>query len=1320
MAGLHIDICFWYLDHATVEEILQLLRQGNYDPHYEVYKERAKLEKKLREGSADLVISDFDLPGNLRNTVEELAGQYVEKIPMIYLVGEKNEVRAAETLKSGVWDYILKSHMLKLVPTIYSSQKYRKVLYKSRRVEEERLLQDELSNVLVAHISDPIVIMNEDWDILFANNRAADRLDHRNRNKEQIIAYLQEILVDQHGKPHREVFRILRSRKIRKDQRFYAGFIRDDGSTVYGFLDFKRVKSEELGQWLIIITFRDMTELRKAEQELVETEDRYLSIFNSIHDGLILLEKEKMGVLDYNPKITEMFGIGKQKSHRILDIEQLSAVDHGFNRDRFKQHYDAVKPRKPVTFEWLCRNREGIAFWTQCTLSHVSIGKREQMMLVVRDIDKRKRIEASLLESQEHFRALAENSPDVIMRFDRNYRHLYVNSTVESQLGLKVDMFLNKSHEEMGIFPEEKCRTWESAIKQVFDSGKPHTIVFDIDVGKKKIFYEWRLFPERSDAGFIITILTIARDITSSRLAEMAIQESEERLQLALHATSMGLWDWNVRTGDVYYSTIYFTMLGYTPDAFDHTLETWHNLMHPEDREQTIKTVEESIRHKHRSFEIDFRMQRKDGSYAWVRGRGRAVQWDEHGNTIRLTGTHEDISERKRGQMIQQALFDISNAVNTTRNLDELYEKIRESLGTIVDTRNCFLALYNKDNNTLSMPFHRDELDTFAEFPAGKTLTGYVVKTGKSQLVDREREKELTRQGEIEPVGSPCVSWLGVPLKRDDHIIGVFVVQSYTDEVVYDESDMGILEFASDQIALAIERKRDQDNIFENQEKQRRIFEASPDPMLVVDPEGKVTDYNTSFLKTFHITSERVVGQNIFHFIEKSFWRRAILNFRETWEEGFLKNLEYKVIRADGTFFEGEVSTGAMFDGDGKPESMVILLKNIDERKEGERRLREAKEKAEESDRLKTAFLSNMSHEIRTPMNAIIGFSDLLNDPEITDEEKKEFIAQINFGADNLMHLIDDIIDISKIEAGQISINKTDFNLHQMAGELLMMFQQNLSRLDKEHIEMRLNWLWPEKELTLHSDPHRLKQILGNLLGNAIKFTDEGFVELGVERSYDQLRIYVRDSGIGIKAEKQKVIFDRFRQGYDAGKKLYGGTGLGLAISRNLALLLGGEIGVNSTPGVGSEFWLIIPNHTGKASSIHDKKVDPEQKINWKGKTILVAEDDYSNYQLILNALKDTRAELIWAKDGEETLSLFEKHKKELNLVLMDIRMPRTDGYACTREIKKQKPRLPILAQTAYAMSGEMQLSKEAGCDDYIAKPLQIKDLIRKIDALIR
>jgi len=1188
MAGLKIRICFWYLDPQLVEHVILALKEGKFEVTASHCTSKEKIQSLLIEDPPDLVIADFDQPDHIREDIEREILPYSAEVPLIYLVGEKNQEKAASTLRSGIWDSIGKEGLYKLVPSVYSSLKFSKVI-KERQV---------------------------------------------------------------------------------------------------------------------------------AEDALIDSRDRYLSIFKSANDGFLLFDAESFELTDYNPRILELFELTDEAQVRNVAIETFSSAADGYTMDKAREYIAMARKGKPVSFEWLNVTAKGRKFWTFNSFSFVQINNLPQLLLVTRDIDEQKRTEQSLRESQEHFRALAENSPDIIMRFDRNHRHLYVNEAVLGQTGIPIEDFLHKNHQEMGIFSEELVNLWDNALNQVFESGKPNTIVFDLPKDGKMVSFEWRLYPEISNSKVIDSVIGVARDITGSRESQDALQRSEERLNLALHASSLGLWDWEIVTNEVYFSPMWFAMLGYGADELPQEFETWNSLLHPDDLEETLQAVTGSIKDRADSFEIEFRLRHKNGSYVWIRSIGRSVSFDAEGNTIRLTGIHENIDKRKQDELIKQVLFDISNAVSTTQSLDELYLKIRESLNWVLDTTNCFLALYNEDSDTLTLPFMEDEKDSFTEFPARKTLTSYVIRTGVAQLVDNERERELTRQGEIEPVGAPCVSWLGVPLKHEEKTVGVFAVQSYSEDVVYTASDASLLEFASDQIALAIERRRHQDHLRFTQERQRRVFESSPDPMIVVDPNALIVDFNSAFITTFAADAELVHGEKIFRFINPVSWRSAIADFNETWKSGYLKNLEYEVVRPDGTAFEAEVSSGAIYTTEGKPESMVLIMKNIAERKEAERKVLEAKYKAEESDKLKTAFLSNMSHEIRTPMNAIVGFSDLLTDEQLAPEVRRDFIAQINQGADDLMRLIDDIIDIAKIEAGQVNVHISECFIKDLFKELHLTFIQTLKRNGKDEVSLNLKWEWPFNDLAIYTDPFRLKQILVNLLSNAVKFTEEGEIELGLQEHPEGILFYVKDSGIGIREEKQKVIFDRFMQGHETKTKLYGGTGLGLAISKNLTEILGGEIGVDSISGEGSRFWFILPRHEVPLKHEASLRTPSSNMKSWEGKKILIAEDDHSNYYFLFEAIKDTGVEVIWSKDGEETIKLFRQHE-DLSLVLMDINMPLMNGYECTKVIKQERQNLPVIAQTAYAMSGEREISKEAGCDDYLSKPIKVNELLNTISKYI-
>ncbi len=379
-----------------------------------------------------------------------------------------------------------------------------------------------------------------------------------------------------------------------------------------------------------------------------------------------------------------------------------------------------------------------------------------------------------------------------------------------------------------------------------------------------------------------------------------------------------------------------------------------------------------------------------------------------------------------------------------------------------------------------------------------------------------------------------------------------------------------------------------------------------------------------------------------------------------------------------------------------------------------------AKRKAEESDHLKTAFLSNMSHEIRTPMNAILGFSNLLSHPDISGIEKEEFINLIRINGKNLLTLVEDIIDISKIDSGQLQIKNAPCNLHQLMIRVNDSFAEDIKRRGLFNLKLYLKEGITDKNIRILTDEHRLQQILINLVGNAVKFTERGFVEFGYTQEDDQLlQFYIKDTGIGLPEDKENEIFERFSKFNNDKDRLYGGTGIGLSIVKHLVDLMGGDIWVESEPHIGTTFYFTIPYHR-LTIPVNDSEEIPKatKEFNWEGKTFLVAEDEEDNFRYIEIALALSNASLIWARDGQEAVDVF-KRISDIDLVLMDIKMPLMDGYTATREIKSLSKQVPVIAQTAYAMSEEKEKSMQAGCDDYIAKPIGYDDLLTTINRFV-
>jgi signal transduction histidine kinase len=398
---------------------------------------------------------------------------------------------------------------------------------------------------------------------------------------------------------------------------------------------------------------------------------------------------------------------------------------------------------------------------------------------------------------------------------------------------------------------------------------------------------------------------------------------------------------------------------------------------------------------------------------------------------------------------VQKALFKISSSVINSHDLESLLLKIKIELGTIIDTTNFYVALYNKEKDTFSLPFFSDQKDNLSDLPAGKTMTKYVVETQKSLLANIEIKNELAKQGKLEFKGTLSKVWLGVPLKVDGEITGVLAVQSYDDENAFNESDMKLLEFVSDQIGLSIQIKQKEDE------------------------------------------------------------------------------------------------------------------------------LKEALQKAEEADRLKTSFLANMSHEIRTPMNGILGFTQLLKEEDLSGDERQQFLSIIEKSGNRMLNIINDLIDVSKVDAGLMDVNITDVDLFEVTNYLYTFF---IREVEQKGIKLKLFHPKNQGSFMIQTDGEKIYAILTNLIKNAIKYSEKGTIEFGYfENTNGEIEFLVKDTGIGIPEEKKKDVFSRFVQLNNTTDPFTEGSGLGLSITKAYVELLGGKIWFDSTENVGTEFCFTIP-----------------------------------------------------------------------------------------------------------------------------------------------
>ena len=415
-------------------------------------------------------------------------------------------------------------------------------------------------------------------------------------------------------------------------------------------------------------------------------------------------------------------------------------------------------------------------------------------------------------------------------------------------------------------------------------------------------------------------------------------------------------------------------------------------------------------------------------------------------------------------------------------------------------------------------------------------------------------------------------------------------------------------------------------------------------------------------------------------------------------------------------FVKCDVMISGVFMTLDSEERMVLTVHDITSIKQTEEALAEAKEKAENADRSKSAFLANMSHEIRTPLNAIVGFSELLAAAN-TEEEKQKYLEILHTNSELLLQLVNDILDLSKIEAGTLEFVYSDVDINLLLNDLEQLFRMKIGSNSPVQIITEPGL----PSCMVHTDRNRIAQVVSNFVSNAIKFTTEGSIRIGYQSSENGLRFYVSDTGSGISADKLEGVFDRFVR-LQSDKN---GNGLGLSICKTIVNKLGGEIGAESEVGKGSTFWFTLPEHSDIKPKVIIEKEQEELPSavrvpvidagSDKKLSILVAEDMEDNYRLC-EAILASRYELHWAHNGEEAISLFLKFQPDI--ILMDIRMPEVNGYEATEAIRQMSATVPIIALTAFAYEEDRQKIMHSGFTDFLTKPISSKVLLGKLESL--
>lgn len=605
--------------------------------------------------------------------------------------------------------------------------------------------------------------------------------------------------------------------------------------------------------------------------------------------------------------------------------------------------------------------------------------------------------------------------------------------------------------------------------------------------------------------------------------------------------------------------------------------------------------------------------------------------------------------------------------------------------------------------------------------PAFIKLTGYSYKEviGHSTNIMKSEEQPNNIHKELWDIISSGKVWRGEFQNKRKNGELYWEAASISPIINKQGKIINYLKIASD----ITEQKKTEELLRENEEQYRAVVENSHNGIAIIGEDFKFIYVNNKLCETFGRKSIEIIDKDFREFLDDESKQLVgdRYNKRQQGEE-VPSAYEFTVVRKDGEKRRVEINSVVVEDSKSRKRTIAQLM-DITERKKAEQELLSALERATESDRLKSAFLATISHELRTPLNAIIGFSGLIN-KDLPIDSIIKFAKTVNLSGQDLLTIVEDLFDITLIESGVSKIRKSEVNLHAVLRDILEVIKIEQYQTNKSNLELNHTISSDSKDLIINTDLSKFKQILMNLLKNALKFTDEGHISYGYsiedKQGKSMIKFFVEDTGIGIHKDKHGLIFDMFRQGDDSHTRRFGGTGIGLSIAKRLTELLGGELWLESEEGKGSIFYFTIPCEEIEQLDIKsDVEIIKEKYKNLESKTILIVEDDEASYKYLKIVLEEYGTNIIWAKDGKTSIK-YCKENANIDIVLMDINMPEMNGYEATKEIKKFSPYLPIVAQTAFAIAGDREKAIDAGCDNYIPKPIDKDELLEMIHQHIK
>ena len=1029
------------------------------------------------------------------------------------------------------------------------------------------------------------------------------------------------------------------------------------------------INDKSLSNKRFIILARDINDRKLAEEKVIASEFLLNQTQNIAHLGSYNLDFNT-GIWTSSSVLNTIFGIDDAVEKNIefwisiVHPEWRTIMTDYLSKEVIgnKTHFD--KEYKIITLDTKQER------WVH-GMGEINFNPEGQPLSLIgsiQDITNRKLAENELQENKDNLQSIFNSVSEAIYVIDQNGTFIDVNKGAEKMYLCSREELIGKNPESVSAPGLNDLNQVKKIMQSVFESGEPRTFEFWAVRKNGEIFPKEVVANRGKRMGNDVLIVT-ARDISNRKNNENAIQKSQEKLNNIFNLANSGIILADLEGNFLEFNKWWLKMTGYTKEEFSNIKNV--GITHPDDIKKCKLWLNKIYSGEIEKYQLVKRYVRKDKSTFWGESSVSAIK-DKNNQITSTIGIVTDITERKLAEEL-------------LRESEEKYRGLVEnSPDGIVIYVNDKIAYVNGEAIRIIKAENQQEI-------IGKSVLDFVHPDSLESVIQRMKEVVM------DPYASQIV---------EEKLI------SFTGETVYVELKAIPTLFEHQEGVQVIihditERKRTQDKI----KQLSQAVEQSPVAIVITNTLGNIEYVNTKFIETTGYSIDEIIGKN--PRILKSD-HTSINEYNQLWQTINSGNEwfgEFHNKKKDGTLYWESASISPIFNEKGLITHYIAIKEDITERKNIEKQLIVAKEKAEESDRLKLAFLANMSHEIRTPMNGILGFTELLKEQNLSSDVQQEYINIIEKSGKRMLNIINDIINISKVESGQIEVTNTETNVNEQIEYLQTFFkpealQKNISiNLIKE--------LSPQDTFVI-TDREKLYAIVTNLIKNAIKFTNEGSIDFGCIKKGDYLEFFVKDTGLGISDSQKKIIFERFRQANDTISRTHEGSGLGLAISKAYVEMQGGKIWVESKEGKGSTFYFTIPYHSKnelkEKIAVKKQISNVKEENNVKDLKVLIVEDDAISKLLITIAVKPYSREILKVTTGYEAVETC-RNNPDIDLVMMDVNLPELSGYEATKQIRKFNKDLVIIAQTANGMQSDHDKALAKGCTDYISKPINIASL---------